>query len=138
MSGKTFVVTDGTSGLGLEVARLLVTDPSTPERQVVVLGDAEGEVSAVAADLECAGIVCDVTQYNQVQRTFDDSATRYGAIDGLAHLCGRVGGRPLHEVPLSMPRDRAGSFEPRLVPKASRRAGGLDEMIISLFAGWVG
>jgi putative transposase len=38
-------------------------------------------------------------------------------------------------VPLSVPRDRDGSFEPRLVPKGARRAGGLDEMIISLYAG---
>jgi putative transposase len=38
-------------------------------------------------------------------------------------------------VPLDVPRDRAGSFEPRLVPKGARRAGGLDEMIISLYAG---
>ena len=29
------------------------------------------------------------------------------------------------EVPLSVPRDRQGSFEPRLVPKGSRRTGGL-------------
>jgi hypothetical protein len=39
------------------------------------------------------------------------------------------------DVRLEVPRDRAGSFEPRLVPKGSRRAGGLDEMIISLYAG---
>jgi putative transposase len=39
------------------------------------------------------------------------------------------------DIPLDVPRDRAGSFEPRLVPKGSRRAGGLDEMIISLYAG---
>src|SRR5688500_10094718 len=39
------------------------------------------------------------------------------------------------EIPLAVPRDRAGSFEPRLVPKGSRRVGGLDEMIISLYAG---
>jgi len=39
------------------------------------------------------------------------------------------------EVALAVPRDRAGSFEPRLVPKGSRRAGGLDDMIISLYAG---
>src|SRR5690242_14369447 len=39
------------------------------------------------------------------------------------------------QVPLAVPRDRAGSFEPRLVPKGSRRAGGLDEVIISLYAG---
>ncbi|RGE18904.1 IS256 family transposase [Leucobacter sp. wl10] len=36
---------------------------------------------------------------------------------------------------LDGPRDRAGSFEPRLVPKGARRVGGLDEMIISLYAG---
>lgn len=39
------------------------------------------------------------------------------------------------DVRLDTPRDRAGSFEPRLVPKGARRVGGLDEMIISLYAG---
>ncbi|MFI5895786.1 transposase, partial [Actinoplanes sp. NPDC051513] len=39
------------------------------------------------------------------------------------------------DVALAVPRDRAGSFEPRLVPKGARRTGGLDEMIISLYAG---
>src|SRR5271165_2949407 len=39
------------------------------------------------------------------------------------------------DVPLQVPRDRDSSFEPRLVPKGSRRLGGLDEMIISLYAG---
>jgi putative transposase len=39
------------------------------------------------------------------------------------------------DVRLDVPRDRQGTFEPRLVPKGSRRAGGLDEMIISLYAG---
>ena len=38
-------------------------------------------------------------------------------------------------VRIDTPRDRAGSFEPRLVPKGQRRLGGLDEMVISLFAG---
>jgi putative transposase len=39
------------------------------------------------------------------------------------------------DIALDTPRDRAGSFEPRLVPKGSRRLGGLDEQIISLYAG---
>ena len=39
------------------------------------------------------------------------------------------------EVPLAVPRDRQGSFAPQLVPKGQRRAGGLDDMIISLYAG---
>lgn len=42
---------------------------------------------------------------------------------------------PVGEVTVQVPRDRDGSFTPRLVPKHSRRLGGLDEMIISLYAG---
>jgi putative transposase len=38
-------------------------------------------------------------------------------------------------VPLQVPRDRAGTFEPLLVPKrAGRVSGGLDDMIVSLYA----
>jgi transposase-like protein len=39
------------------------------------------------------------------------------------------------EMDLDIPRDREGSFMPRLVPKGERRLGGLDDMIISLYAG---
>ena len=39
------------------------------------------------------------------------------------------------DVDLAIPRDREASFIPRLVPKGSRRLSGLDEMIISLYAG---
>src|SRR6478609_8293864 len=38
-------------------------------------------------------------------------------------------------VPLDTPRDRAGSFEPRLVPKGARRGGGWEEMIGSVEGG---
>ncbi len=38
-------------------------------------------------------------------------------------------------VPLQVPRDRAGTFEAVLMPRrAGRVAGGLDDMIISLYA----
>src|SRR3954451_1375350 len=39
------------------------------------------------------------------------------------------------DIRLDVPRDRAGTFEPRLVPKGARRLGGLDDVIISLYAG---
>jgi putative transposase len=38
-------------------------------------------------------------------------------------------------VGIDTPRDRAGTFELRLVPKGQRRLGGLGEIIISLYAG---
>lgn len=37
-------------------------------------------------------------------------------------------------VRLQVPRDRAGSFEPRIVPKRTKRLGQIDEMILSLYA----
>ena len=39
------------------------------------------------------------------------------------------------DVRLDVPRDRAGTFTPALVPKGTRRLGGLSDTIISLYAG---
>src|SRR5215211_7775483 len=44
-------------------------------------------------------------------------------------------GTEVGDVDLATPRDRNGTFEPRLVPKGQRRVGGLSDMIISLYAG---
>ena len=44
-------------------------------------------------------------------------------------------GTSVGDVELRIPRDRDGSFTPRLVPTGSRRLSQLDEMIISLYAG---
>lgn len=37
-------------------------------------------------------------------------------------------------IPLKVPRDRRGQFEPQIIPKHSRRVGGFNEMILSLYA----
>src|ERR1700712_3807483 len=37
------------------------------------------------------------------------------------------------EIDLSIPRDRAGTFEPQLVPKGMTRLDGFDDKIISLY-----
>lgn len=44
-------------------------------------------------------------------------------------------GTSIGDVELRVPRDRDGSFTPRLVPTGSRRLSQLDEMIVSLYAG---
>jgi putative transposase len=44
-------------------------------------------------------------------------------------------GTEVGDLDLATPRDRLGSFEPRLVSKGQRRVGGLSDMIISLYAG---
>lgn len=37
-------------------------------------------------------------------------------------------------IPIKVPRDRRGEFEPQIVPKHSRRVEGFNEMILSLYA----
>ena len=37
-------------------------------------------------------------------------------------------------VPINVPRDRAGTFEPQIVPKRARRLAGFNEQVISLYA----
>jgi putative transposase len=44
-------------------------------------------------------------------------------------------GTEVGDLDLATPRDRNGTFEPRLVPKGARRVGGLSDMIVSLYAG---
>jgi len=89
---KTFVVIGGTSGLGLEVARLLA-----PQHRVVVLGDRDDEVKDTAAALGCAGLTCDVARYEQVERAFDEISTR-GAVHGIAHCAAMWIGGALPEL----------------------------------------
>ena len=38
------------------------------------------------------------------------------------------------EVPLEVPRDRTGEFEPQVIPKGQRRLPGFDEKVISMYA----
>ncbi|GLZ60897.1 hypothetical protein Misp05_44730 [Micromonospora sp. NBRC 107095] len=37
-------------------------------------------------------------------------------------------------VPIEVPRDRAGTFEPQIVRKRQRRLSGVDEVVLSLYA----
>ncbi len=38
------------------------------------------------------------------------------------------------QVPIEVPRDRAGTFEPQIVRKRQRRLSGVDQMVLSLYA----
>src|SRR5699024_684615 len=64
-----------------------------------------------------------------------------GAEDASKHDDSRNGATPktveteVGPIELDAPRDRGGSFTPRLVPTGQRRLGGLADMIISLSAG---
>jgi putative transposase len=58
-----------------------------------------------------------------------------GSLDSRNGFTPKTVATEVGDVALQVPRDRNASFEPRLVPKGARRLAGLDEMIISLYAG---
>ena len=93
MNPRTFVVDGGTSGLGMEVARILA-----PEHRVVILGNMPEEVSRARDELGCDGIVCDVSRSEQVRDTLAEVVVRYGPIDGLAHCAAMWAGGRLEEL----------------------------------------
>jgi NAD(P)-dependent dehydrogenase (short-subunit alcohol dehydrogenase family) len=93
MGARTFIVVGGTSGLGLAVARLLVS-----EHQVVVFGDVADEVDATADELRCGAIVCDISSYEQVRDAFAEVVDRYDTIDGVADCASMWAGGDLTEL----------------------------------------
>ena len=79
---KVVVVTGGTRGIGLAIARRFLDEGA----QVAVCGTSERSVSAARAELVNAGdrvaaIVCDVSQKPQVGRLFAEVRERWGRLD---------------------------------------------------------
>jgi NAD(P)-dependent dehydrogenase (short-subunit alcohol dehydrogenase family) len=58
----------------------------------------ECEVKAVTDGLGCDGIVCDVSDYDDVRYAMREVATRHGGIDGLAHCAAMWAGGALDEL----------------------------------------
>jgi putative transposase len=78
------------------------------------------------------GLAAELTGHLGYER--GDPAGR-GSPDSRNGFTGKTVGTEVGDITLAVPRDRDASFEPRLVPKGTRRLAGLDEMIISLYAG---
>jgi len=100
-----------------------------------------GEVEMTGADGLIPGLIKAALERGLAAELTGHLGYEKGAVEAAAYVNSRNGHTPktvatqVGEVDLAVPRDRDGSFIPRLVPKGSRRLGGLDDMIISLYAG---
>ncbi|MDC0449082.1 SDR family oxidoreductase [bacterium] len=83
MSEKVVLITGGSSGLGKEVARLFAKDT-----KVVIVSHIPEEVEEASQELDCAGLVCDVTDSSQVQKTVDIVVEELGGVDVLINSAG--------------------------------------------------
>jgi len=100
-----------------------------------------GEVEMTGADGLIPGLIKAALERGLQAELTDHLGYEKGSPEAPAFGNSRNGFTPktvstqVGDLELATPRDRDGSFTPRLVPKGSRRLGGLDEMIISLYAG---
>ena len=85
----------------------------------------------VKAALE-RGLAAELTEHLGYDRGDPDAAAFPSSRNGTSS---KTVSTEVGDVDLDVPRDRAGTFTPMLVPKGQRRLDGLDAMIISLYAG---
>jgi NAD(P)-dependent dehydrogenase (short-subunit alcohol dehydrogenase family) len=90
LRGKVALVTGGSRGIGLAIARALVADGV----QVAVTGRDDAHLSAARPSIEAAGpalvetLKADVRQYSEVERAVAAIVTRFGGLDIVVNNAG--------------------------------------------------
>jgi NAD(P)-dependent dehydrogenase (short-subunit alcohol dehydrogenase family) len=101
VSGKTALVTGGSRGIGLMIARGLVQAGA----RVIVSSRKSADVEAAAAELatlgECHAIPADISTPEGAAALAQATQTRFDALDVLVNNAGATWGAPLEEFPQS-------------------------------------
>ncbi len=90
LNGKVAIVTGGSRGIGLAIARALVADGA----RVAITGKSAAHLSAARPLIEKAGpgavetLQADVRRYDEVERAIDATVTRFGGLDILINNAG--------------------------------------------------
>ncbi len=78
LQGKVAVITGGSGGIGLAMAKAFLAEGA----RAIMLADLNGDaVAAAAAELGCDGMACDVTNEAQIQAVVDATIEKHGQID---------------------------------------------------------
>jgi len=119
LSGRSVLVTGGTDGLGLALARRLVEEGA----QVSVCGRDERRLAAARDALGDDAYVArvDVTDGPALERFVDDAAARFGRLDGVVSNAGQASGSAVVDSTDDEWRD---DFELKVLPavRLARRA----------------
>ena len=115
--------------------------PIDPELVDRLMADAGEEVELLGPDGLLSGLTKAVMERALKAELTADLGYEAGDLAGHGSGNSRNGAYPktvlteLGAVELAIPRDRNGSFEPRLVPKGTSRLAGFNERVISLYMG---
>jgi putative transposase len=133
------------------IAEDLAADDGPEERAAVRLADlvSPEAVDRMLADADAAGVSAEGL-LSQLTKTVLERALGAELDDHLGYVKGDPAGNgsgnsrngsygktvttAAGPVRIGVPRDRNGSFEPKIVPKGQRRLGQVDDMILSLYA----
>ncbi len=99
-SGKVVVVTGAGRGIGHAVARAMAQRGMTVVLSDVAAAQPERAAALIRAESEAVGVVCDVTEPDQVGRLAELTMERFGRVDLLCNNAGVVSGGRTWEIPL--------------------------------------
>jgi len=102
--------------------------------QLVARGRAGEPVALTGRDGLLAGLIGQVLQAGLGLELEEHLAAGTGAVNGRNGYRAKTLNTEAGPVMVSVPRDRAGTFEPVLVPKGERRTSGISDTVISLHA----
>ncbi len=97
--GRTVLITGGSRGLGLSIARQLASEGAN----LVLVARSESELESAARELESEGarvftVVADVTRKEECERAVRAAATRFGSLDALVNDAGVIQVGPLEHM----------------------------------------
>lgn len=84
LAGKRAVITGGTSGLGLEMARRFIAEGA----EVIITGSNPERTAAAAAEIGAEGVVADVRDHAQLGALAEHVRRRWGGLDVLVANAG--------------------------------------------------
>jgi gluconate 5-dehydrogenase len=101
LEGKTALITGGSRGLGLQLARAL----GEAGAKVVLSARKEGELEEATAELQAAGIdarwiAADCSREEDIRRLADETLQRVGELDILVNNAGAAWGAPAEDHPV--------------------------------------
>jgi hypothetical protein len=128
LAEATSPVTPG--GAGLVLPEEVVADLAG---QLVVRARAGEPVALTGRDGLLSGLIGQVLQAGLALELEDHLAGGDG--NGRNGFRAKTLSTEAGPVTVSVPRDRAGTFEPALIPKGARRTAGISDTVISLYAG---
>ena len=96
LDGKTAIVTGGGTGIGKAIAEALAAEGATC---VLAARNAERLEEAAKSIPNAVAMACDVTDDEQVDALFDQTAANHGPVDILVNNAGMAFPTPTHELP---------------------------------------